>query len=264
MMPRKQEKSDLNPWELGPDLPPQKVLVLDVGGSNVKILATGQTEPRSFRSGKKLTPKLLVEQTLELSHDWEYEAVPIGYPGIVGSHGPRSEPGNLGAGWVGFDFASAFGKPIRILNDAAMQALGSYDGGRMLFLGLGTGLGSALIADNVIIPLELGNLWWTPKKSINDALSKKGFKELGKKKWEAIFSLAVHKLSKAFVVDYLVIGGANAQKLQNLPPGTRLGHNVTAFRGGFRLWSLPDVTTLSEGGTTLMKEGHAPSPWRVV
>lgn len=241
---------------------PTKVLVVDIGGTKVKLLASGQTEPRKITSGKKLTPKRMVEAVREHTQDWEFEAISIGYPGLVGASGPRSEPGNLGPGWVGFDFAAAFDKPVRMINDAAMQALGSYDGGRMLFLGLGTGLGSTLIADHVIIPLELGCLKHNGQ-TLGDLLGKNGLAKLGKSEWRNLGSAAITWLMHAFIADYIVVGGGNAKLLRDLPPGTRRGHNLTAFRGGFRLWSLEDVPTLSvEGG----KDGAAvkPKEWRMI
>ena len=161
---------------------PSKILVIDIGGTKIKILASGQTEPRKPASGKKLTPAKMIEAVKELAKDWEYEAVSVGYPGLVGNDGPRSEPGNLGAGWVGFNFAVAFDCPVRVVNDAAMQALGSYEGGRMLFLGLGTGLGSAFIAENAVIPLELGNLLFKDGTTLGQALGKKGYDHLGKRR----------------------------------------------------------------------------------
>src|SRR5581483_6964178 len=157
-----------------PPVAPATILSIDIGGTKVKFLATGQTEPRKAPSGKEFTPTKLVETVAEMAKDWEYEALTIGYPGLVGPHGPRSEPGNLGAGWVGFDFAAAFGKPVKMINDAAMQALGSYEGGRMLFLGFGTGLGSALIAENVIVPLELGQLPYRKGLCLGDLLGRRG------------------------------------------------------------------------------------------
>src|SRR5262245_16565631 len=162
---------------------PAKILAIDIGGSKIKILATGQTAPRRTRSGKGLTPMQMVEAVRELAGDWEYEAVSIGYPGQVGDSGPRSEPGNLGLGWVGFNFAAAFERPVRIMNDAAMQALGSYEGGRMLFLGLGTGLGSTLISENVIVPLELGQLRSRGGETFGSVLGRRGLKRLGKRVW---------------------------------------------------------------------------------
>jgi polyphosphate glucokinase len=246
-----------------PELKPSKVLVVDLGGSKIKVLASGQIEPRKKPSGKKLTPGKFVEAVKDAAADWEYEAVSFGFPGLVGTHGPRSEPGNLGPGWVGFDFAAAFGCPVRIINDAAMQALGSYEGGRMLFLGLGTGLGSTLIAENTIIPLELGLLPSKRGSTLGEALGKKGFEELGKEDWIELVKEVVTTLAAAFVADYVVLGGGNAKKLKGLLPGIRLGHNLTAFRGGLRLWNIESATTLAaEGEQPVMP--RPPSDWRVV
>jgi polyphosphate glucokinase len=227
---------------------PTSILVIDIGGTKVKVLATGQTEPRKAPSGKGFTPARLVETARALAHDWDYDAISIGYPGLIGAHGPRSEPGNLAPGWVGFDFAAAFGKPVKMVNDAAMQALGSYEGGRMLFLGLGTGLGSSLIAGNIIIPLELGRLPYDDDRRLGDVLGRRGFERLGKSAWRKAVARAVTALMGAFVADYVVIGGGNAERLKELPPGARRGHNLTAFRGGIRLWSLEDVWVLAAYG----------------
>ena len=166
--------------------PPATILVIDIGGSKVKMLATGETAPRTFRSGKRLTPTQMVAAVHELTEGWTYEAISIGYPGLVGAHGPHSEPGNLGPGWVGFNFAAAFDRPVRIINDAAMQALGNYEAGRMLFLGLGTGLGSALIADRVIVPLELGRLPYPGGPLLDQVLGQRGLQRLGKKAWRRV------------------------------------------------------------------------------
>jgi polyphosphate glucokinase len=232
-----------------PGSPP--ILVIDIGGTKVKILATGQTEPRKASSGKEFTPAKLVEAVRELAQGWDYEAISIGYPGLVGTHGPRSEPGNLGPGWVGFDFAAAFGMPVKMVNDAAMQALGSYDGGRMLFLGLGTGLGSALIAGNVIVPLELGLLPFDGDRTLGEVVGRRGLERLGKGDWRRAVSRIVPALMGAFAADYVVIGGGNAKVIKELPPGVRRGHNLTAFRGGIRLWGLEDVWVLAAyGGET--------------
>jgi polyphosphate glucokinase len=234
--------------------PPASILTIDIGGTKVKILATGQTEPRKATSGKDFTPAKLVDTVRSLARDWDYEAVTIGYPGLVGPHGPRSEPGNLGAGWVGFDFATAFGKPVKMFNDAAMQALGSYEGGRMLFLGLGTGLGSALITGHVVVPLELGRLPFDGERTFGEVLGRRGLARIGKGEWRKAVARAVTSLMGAFVVDYVVIGGGNAKNVKDLPPGSRLGHNLTAFRGGFRLWSAEDVWVLAAPG------GESPHP----
>jgi polyphosphate glucokinase len=231
-----------------PKSAPTSILVIDIGGTKVKVLATGQTEPRKAPSGKEFTPSRLVETARELAQDWEYEGISIGYPGMVGAQGPRSEPGNLGPGWVGFDFAAAFGKPVKMVNDAAMQALGSYEGGRMLFLGLGTGLGSALIAGNVIVPLEVGRLLYDGERTLSEVLGRRGLERLGKSEWRQAVTRTVTALMGAFVADYVVIGGGNAKQVKELPPGARLGHNLTAFRGGTRLWSLEDVWVLAASG----------------
>lgn len=218
-----------------------RVLTVDIGGSNIKVLATGETEPRKRRSGKNLTPAKMVEMVQKLAEGWDYEAVSIGYPGLVGDQGPSSEPANLGDGWVGFDFPSAFGLPVRIMNDAAMQALGSYQGGRMLFLGLGTGLGSALITEKTILTLELGQLPYKRRESLGETLGRQGLKRLGKAAWRRAVMDVAPALMKAFLADSVVIGGGNAKKLKELPPGVRLGHNLTAFRGGFRMWNIDDA-----------------------
>ncbi|HEY5869375.1 MAG TPA: ROK family protein [Candidatus Tectomicrobia bacterium] len=243
--------------------PPATILVIDLGGSLVKILVTGETEPRLRRSGKSLTPAQLVAVVHALAEGWTYEAISIGYPGVVGARGPRAEPGNLGPGWVGFNFAAAFGCPVRIINDAAMQALGHYEGGRMLFLGLGTGLGSALIADRVIVPLELAQLPSLDGTPLDQVLGKRGLQRLGKKAWRQAVDALVPRLMVAFLADEVVLGGGNATQLKQLPPGVRLGHNQTAFRGGFRLWTLEDVPTLAGD-----EEHHPPplqaSAWRLI
>jgi hypothetical protein len=233
---------------------PASILAIDIGGTKVKILATGQTEPRKAPTGKTFTPAKLVETVRALAHDWQYEAVTIGYPGMVGRNGPRSEPGNLGPGWVGFDFATAFDMPVKMVNDAAMRALGSYEGGRMLFLGLGTGLGSALVTGHVVVPLELGRLPYDGDRTLGEVLGRRGLARAGKKEWRRAVEKAVTSLMSAFVADYVVIGGGNAKQVKVLPPGSRLGHNLTAFRGGFRLWSVEDVWVLAALG------GESPQP----
>lgn len=243
---------------------PRAVLSIDIGGSKCKILCSGQTEPRRFLSGRKLTPTMMVEQVKELTRDWAYDVISIGYPGLVGPNGPISEPGNLGPGWVGFDFSAAFDHPVRMMNDAAMQALGSYEGGRMLFLGLGTGVGSTLILDNTIVSLELGELPFDAKKRVTDVLSRRALDKIGKKKWRAAIDRLVLMLTKAFVVDYVVVGGGNARKLRVLPAGVRLGHNLTAFRGGFRLWTVADVKTLGEDKPQELPMPTPSAEWRLV
>ena len=211
------------------------VLVIDVGGTSVKILATGQAVPRKFASGPTLTPEKMVAGVKELAAEWEYEAVSIGYPGLVLKGRVMAEPHNLAPRWVGFDFDAAFERPVKLLNDAAMQALGSYRGGLMLFLGLGTGLGSALVADGVVIPMELGHLSYR-KRTIEDYVGVRGLKRLGKKKWQKHVAFCVDRLIAALHPDDVVIGGGNAKKLTALPPGCRAGDNANAHVGGFRLW----------------------------
>jgi polyphosphate glucokinase len=239
---------------------PKKILTVDIGGTKLKILATGQTEPRKKRSGKTMTPSRMVQVVRNLADSWEYDAVSIGFPGLVGIGGPRSEPGNLGPGWVGFDYSAAFDRPVRIVNDAAMQALGSYEGGRMLFLGLGTGVGSALIAENIIVTLELGQLPFRGRETISDLLGRRGLQRLGKREWREKLHEIVSVLLGAFVADYVVLGGGNSKQVKDIPPGARLGNNLTAFRGGFRLWHLEDVQTLSPDGTL----PYAVSDWRLI
>src|SRR3954465_6631940 len=196
-----------NGVEPGPAAPPASILAVDVGGTGLKVLATGQSEPRRRASGPSMTPQEMVAAVRELASDWSYEAVSVGYPGQVGDHGPRSEPGNLGPGWVGFDFAAAFGKPVKMVNDAAMQALGSYEAGRMLFLGLGTGLGSTLITGHVIVPLELGRLPYDTERTLGEVLGRAGLEAIGKKEWRKAVRRAVTALMGGFVADYVVVGG---------------------------------------------------------
>jgi predicted NBD/HSP70 family sugar kinase len=213
-----------------------KVLVIDVGGTNIKLLATGVKEPRKVLSSPTLTPEEMVQAVRNETGDWDYEAVSIGYPGPVRHGKPALEPFNLGSGWIGFDFAAALGHPVRILNDAAMQALGSYEAGRMLFLGLGTGLGSALIVEKVIVALELAHLPYRKGRTFEDYLGKRGLERLGRKKWQQHVEEVVKRLGDAFVIDTVVLGGGNVKKLQHLPAGVRLGDNTNAFLGGFRMW----------------------------
>jgi hypothetical protein len=230
------------------DSTPKRILSIDVGGSKVKFLASGETEPRRIPSGAELSPVQMVERVKALTRDWDYDAVSIGYCGLVGGSGPLAEPENLGSGWVGFDFAAAFGRPVRIVNDAAMQALGSYDGGRMLFLGFGTGLGSVLVVDNTLVPLELGELRHRRGETYSRRLGRRALEKIGKKAWRARVWKVVPALQRAFLADYVVVGGGNAKLLKEpLPPGVRRGHNLTAFRGGFRLWGIGDVPTHVNG-----------------
>jgi len=213
-----------------------KVLVIDVGGTNIKMLATGQKEARKMPSGPTMTAGRMVRVVKACVKDWEFDRVSLGYPGpIINGHALR-EPHNLGGGWVGFDFGKAFGCPVRILNDAAMQALGSYKGGRMLFLGLGTGLGSAMIVDGDLEPMELAHLGYKNGKTYEDYLGLRGLERLGRKKWERHVGKVVKKLMAALGADYVVLGGGNSKKLKKLPAGARLGNNENAFLGGFRMW----------------------------
>jgi len=212
------------------------ILVIDIGGTNVKILATGHEEVRKLPSGPSLTPQMMVDGVKELSKDWEYENISIGYPGPVINGAPLLEPKNLHTGWVGFDFGVAFGKPVKMINDAALQALGSYDGGRMLFLGLGTGLGSALVIDKTVIPLELAHLPYKKERTFEDYTGLRGLDRMGKNKWSKNVTDVCARLKAALVADYVVLGGGNAKKLKTLPDGCRLGDNHNAFTGGYRLW----------------------------
>jgi predicted NBD/HSP70 family sugar kinase len=210
--------------------------VLDVGGSHVKCLASGRKTRVEFESGPRLTPREMVKKVRQITRRWRYDAVSIGYPGVVRGGKIAVEPHNLGRGWVGFDFRAAFGRPVGILNDAAMQALGDYRGGRMLFLGLGTGLGSALIIDGAIAPLELGHLRYSKKHDYEDHLGEHGRRRLGEKKWRARVAEAVEEFGKALLPEDIVLGGGNARRLKRLPPRARRGDNSAAFLGGFRLW----------------------------
>jgi polyphosphate glucokinase len=214
----------------------RKVLVIDVGGTSVKILATGQTERRSFPSGPTLTPSRMVSGVKKLARGWTYDVVSIGYPGPVLRGRPIAEPYNLGRGWVGFDFAEAFGHPVKVVNDAAMQALGSYQGGKMLFLGLGTGLGTTMIVDGIVEPMELGHLPYK-KGTYEDYVGRAGLERHGKKKWRRHVADVVARLIAALEPDETVIGGGNVKKLDPLPQHCRAGENDNAFRGGFRLWA---------------------------
>src|SRR5262245_2468926 len=216
--------------------PAKRVLVVDIGGKSVKILATGQTERRSFRSGPTLTPEQMVAGVKELAADWNYDVVSIGYPGPVSGGRPVAEPYNLAGGWVGFDFARAFGCPVKVLNDAALQALGCYKGGKMLFLGLGTGLGTAMIVDGIVAPMELGHLPYKKNGSYEDYVGRAGLKRDGEKKWRRHVADVADRLIAALQPDDTVIGGGNASKLAEMPPHCRQGANADAFRGGFHLW----------------------------
>jgi len=217
----------------------KKILVIDVGGTHVKVLATGRKEPVKIISGPKMTAEKMVKEVRKVTEGWDYSGVSIGYPGPVIHGRPLFDPHNLGRGWVGFDFKKAFGRPVRILNDAAMQALGIYKGGRMLFLGLGTGLGSAMIVDGILEPMEVAHLPYKKGRTFEDYLGLRGLKRMGKKKWRRSVAGVVEELKNALEADYVVLGGGNAKLLKKLPPGAQLGDNSTAFTGGFRLWEEP-------------------------
>jgi ROK family len=213
----------------------KKILVVDVGGTHVKLMIS-RKKRRKFKSGPKMTPREMIAQIKTDLKGWKYDAVAVGFPAPVRDGLILSEPKHLGKGWVGFNFEKAFGKPVRILNDAALQALGSYRGGRMLFLGLGTGLGSTLVLPDMILPLELGDLPYRDHRIIEDFLGRTGIDELGSKEWEREVTFAVGQLKKSVIADYVVLGGGKAKKLRELPEDTELGHNRNAFLGGVRLW----------------------------
>lgn len=224
-----------------------QILAVDIGGSHVKVLVNGQAEPRRMDSGPRLTAAQMVEGVKSLASDWAYDAVSLGYPGQVVHNMPTHEPVNLGEGWVGFDYEGAFGKSVRIINDAAMQALGSYQGGRMLFLGLGTGLGSAMIIDGHLEPMELGHLPYKRRGTYEDYIGERGLVRQGKKKWRAEVLAVIDIFKNALQPEYIVLGGGNAKVMKELPSDVRLGNNANAFLGGFRLW---------EPGTANADSGH--------
>lgn len=213
-----------------------KILVIDVGGTHVKMLASGESAPRKFDSGPNLTAGKMVKLVKAATRDWQYDGITIGLPGPIVNGHPLGEPHNLGGGWMSLNFSKAFGLPVKVINDAAMQALGSYQGDSMLFLGLGTGLGSAMIVDGVLEPMELAHMPYQKGKTYEDYLGLRGIERLGKKKWRKHVAKVVKKLKTALEADYVVLGGGNCKKLKRLPPGARLGSNGHAFLGGFRLW----------------------------
>jgi polyphosphate glucokinase len=216
-----------------------KVLVIDVGGTHVKVKLSTMKEPVKIVSGPKMTPILMVAEVKKATSTWEHDRVSMGYPGVVIHDKPVHEPANLAPGWVGFDFEKAFKKPMKIVNDAAMQALGSYEGGRMLFFGLGTGLGSAMVVDHIVQPMELAHLPYKGKKTYEDVLGLRGLKKLGKKKWtEQVFKVSA-LLKAAMDADYVVLGGGNVDLIKTLPPDIRRGANENAFKGGVELWREP-------------------------
>ena len=219
-----------------------KVLVIDVGGTNVKVSTGGADAPVKIPSGPEMTPARMAEEVKKATAGWTYEAVSIGYPGPVVQGRPARDPKNLGPGWVKFEYEKAFGKPVRVVNDAAMQALGSYQGGRMLFLGLGTGLGSAFVADGQLEPLELAHLPYRNNRTYEDYVGLRGYKRLGRKKWQRHVEKVIDLLKHGLQADYVMLGGGNTKKLKGLPDGVRLGDNSHAITGGIRLWE----TTVSE------------------
>jgi polyphosphate glucokinase len=213
-----------------------KILVIDIGGTTIKLLATGHRKPVKIPSGPKLTPTHMAQLVRQAVADWDYSAISIGYPGPVVAGRPASEPKNLGGGWVGFNFRKAFGRPVRLVNDAAMQALGCYEGGRMLFLGLGTGLGTTLIVDGVVVPMELAHLPYKKGRTYEEYVGKAGLRRSGKKKWRRHVEDVLARFRAALKVDYVVIGGGNAKLIGKPPAGVRCGRNAYAFTGGYRLW----------------------------
>jgi len=213
----------------------RKILVIDVGGSNVKMMIS-RAQRRKFKSGPAMTPREMVTQIKSLLEDWAFDAISIGFPAPVRNGCIMTEPKHLGAGWTRFNFEKSLGKPVRIINDAAMQALGSYRGQRMLFLGLGTGLGSTLIWENNVLPLELGDLPYGNDHIIEDCLGKSGLKDLGEKRWKSEVLRAVMFLKKSLIADYVVLGGGSVKKFDQLPKRIQMGHNRNAFLGGVRLW----------------------------
>lgn len=224
----------------------RRVLVVDVGGNNIKCWTPAVDERRKAPSGPRLTPGAMVEAVLALTRDWDCDAVSLGIPGPVAGNTVARDPVNLGPGWVGFDFARAFGRPTRVVNDAVMQALGSYDGGRMLFLGLGTGLGNTLIVDGHVIGMELGHLPYRNGRTFEQHVGQRGLARLGRRRWRKVVHDVVARLKDATVADYVVLGGGNAKLLDPLPKGCRLGDNRNAFIGGLRLWDEPVPARLDQ------------------
>ena len=241
--------------DIGTSHRPPKVLVIDVGGTNVKVLVTGKRTPRKVPSGPTMTARYMVETVRQLAVGWSYDVISLGYPGAVRTGRPVAEPKNLGKGWIGLDFEKAFGCPVKVINDAAMQALGSYQGRRMLFLGLGTGLGSALITDGVLIPMELAHLIYRKGRTYEDYVGLRGLKRYGKKKWRRYVADVVTALKDALQADYVVLGGGNAKRLKRLPKDVRLGTNDHAFAGGFRLW---EKAWEDERPACLVRSDHRP------
>lgn len=247
-----------------------RTLVIDIGGSHVKAIVEGQSRPVKFVSGPDLTPRRMVRDLTARTRYWRYDRVAIGYPGPVAHNRPVADPHNLGRGWAGFDFHRAFRRPVRLINDAAMQAIGSYEGGRMLFLGLGTGLGAAMIVDGRVEPMEIGHLPYRKGRSFEDYLGERGLERLGKKRWRKHVELVVEQFRAALEPAYIVLGGGNVRLLRHLPPGARRGDNRNAFLGGKRLWEASGTSPLvlspslvgpghPEGGRRLVTRATLPS-----
>jgi polyphosphate glucokinase len=226
-------------------MPRKTILAVDVGGAHVKVMDNKRLTKREVVSGPHMSAKEMVKQVKDLTADWSYDVISIGYPGPVVHNSPLAEPHNLGRGWVGFNFKKAFGRPTQVVNDALMQALGSYEGGRMLFLGFGTGLGSAMIVDGIVEPMELGHLPYHKGQTFEDYVGAAGLERLGKKKWRREVADVVKRFVAALEPDYVVLGGGNAEKLGRLPRKARLGDNANAFKGGFKLW---DARTTKRSG----------------
>jgi polyphosphate glucokinase len=252
--------------------PRPTVLVIDIGGSRVKVMTSTERIRRAFASGPGLSAKVMVRKVKALTRDWSYDVVAIGYPGPVANNRPLSEPHNLGRGWAGFNFEKAFRRPTRVVNDALMQAIGSYRGGRMLFLGLGTGLGSAMIVDGILEPLELAHLPYKRGKTFEQYVGAAALKRVGRKKWQRAVDDVLKRLLAALEPDYVMLGGGNADKVDRLPRKVRLGRNTNAFEGGFRLWEqaafkpagVANKATLAAGNrrsrardTKMRKQPHA-------
>ena len=231
------------------------ILVVDIGGTSIKVWKTGETDKVKFPSGKSLGPQQLVEQVRQAAIGWQFDRVSIGYPGHVVNGRPAADPYNLGGGWIDFDYASAFGMPVRIMNDACLQALGSYEGGRMLYLGLGTSMGTTFISDGHIIPLALGHLKFCRGEPFEHFLSRKGLELYGKSRWRRAVSEAATMLQSAFLADYVVLGGGNAKKLDELPPGCRRGGNHNAYFGGLRMWE--DANQASSTALTVFPQAES-------
>jgi polyphosphate glucokinase len=214
----------------------RRILVVDIGGTHIKFEVSGQRQRREFSSGPQMTATRMVSEVKRLTKEWDYDVLSIGYPGLVVRDRVVAEPHNLGFGWAGFDFQKAFKRPVRLVNDAVMQALGGYEGGRMLFLGLGTGLGSAMIIDGAIEPMELAHLPYRKGKTFEAYAGAAGLQRLGRRKWRKHVLDIIDRLSAALEPEYIVLGGGNADKVGKLPRGVRLGSNDNAIKGGYKLW----------------------------